>query len=398
MENLLRDDRLRQDLAELGQHLEALYPSHDFRRRYPFRGDDAVTLEEAMELMDELQQLDQLERQLRGARSGEDLQQVDADQVRDLLGDEAAATLEQLRQLTRLLEEAGFIERRGDRYELTPQAIRKIGQKALRDLFDHLKRDRFGKHPTELQGVGGERTDDTKRYEFGDPFQLDVERTVRNAVARQGAGTPVRLAPDDFEVYRSELLTQCSTVLMLDMSRSMILRGCFLAAKKVALALNTLIKAQYPRDSLYVVGFSYLAKELPPETLPTLTWTEWVYGTNLQHGLMLARQLLAKHKGGNKQIVLITDGEPTVHFEGGHPEFNYPPTPRTLLETLKEVQRCTRERIVVNTFMLEESYGLRAFVEQMTRLNRGRAFFVTPDRLGEYILVDYVRQKRRVVT
>ena len=179
------------------------------------------------------------------------------------------------------------------------------------------------------------------------------------------------------------------------MSRSMILRGCFRAAKKVALALNSLIKGQFPRDNLYIVGFSYYAKELKPESLPQLTWNEWVYGTNMQHGFMLSRQLLARHKGGNRQIIVITDGEPTAHFENGRVEFSYPPTWRTFQETLKEVQRCAREQITVNTFMLERSYSLMSFVEQMTKINRGRAFLSTPDRLGEYILVDYVKQKRR---
>jgi uncharacterized protein with von Willebrand factor type A (vWA) domain len=179
------------------------------------------------------------------------------------------------------------------------------------------------------------------------------------------------------------------------MSRSMILRGCFRAAKKVAMALNSLIKGQYPRDSLYIIAFSYYAKELKPEALPQLTWNEWVYGTNMQHGFMLARSLLARHKGGNRQIIMITDGEPTAHFEGGRVEFSYPPTWRTYQETLKEVQRCTRERITINTFMLERSYALMSFVDQITKINRGRAFFATPERLGEYILVDYVNQKRR---
>jgi uncharacterized protein with von Willebrand factor type A (vWA) domain len=182
---------------------------------------------------------------------------------------------------------------------------------------------------------------------------------------------------------------------MLDMSRSMILRGCFRAAKRVAMALNSLIKSQFPRDNLYIIGFSYMARELTPESLPTLTWNEWVYGTNMQHAFMMARDLLARHKGANRQIIMITDGEPTAHFEGGRVEFSYPPTWRTYQETLKEVQRCTRERITINTFMLEQSHALMSFVDQVTKINRGRAFFSTPEKLGEYILVDFVNQKRR---
>ena len=402
MDAALRDPALRQELAELAMNLEQLYPMGDLRQRYPFSGDEPVSLQEAMKLMDDLQQLDRLDDQLRTAEEQADLDKINPEELSKLLGPEAAESLEQLKQLRKVLEEAGYIEKRGERYELTPRAIRRIGQKALRDIFAHLKRDRFGRHDTDYRGAGGDRTDDTKTYEFGDPFLLDLKETVMNAVERQnrsgerdaGSG-PIRLRPDDFEVYKTELLTQSSTVLMLDMSRSMILRGCFRAAKKVAMALNSLIKGQYPRDNLYIVGFSYYAKELKAENLPQLAWNEWVYGTNMQHGFMLARHLLDRHKGGNRQIIVITDGEPTAHLEGGRVEFSYPPTWRTFQETLKEVQRCTRERITINTFMLERSYSLISFVEQMTKINRGRAFYATPERLGEYILVDYVKQKRR---
>ena len=169
---------------------------------------------------------------------------------------------------------------------------------------------------------------------------------------------------------------------MLDMSRSMIFNGCFLPAKKVALALNALIRGQFPRDSLYIVGFSLYAREFSAAQLPHLAPGEWSVGTNMHAGFLLARQLLARHKGGNKQVIMITDGEPTAHMEGSEPEFAYPPTRRTLQETLKEVQRCTRDGITINTFMLEQSHALTAFVEQMTRINRGRAFFadVRPPR------------------
>ncbi|MBA2449304.1 MAG: VWA domain-containing protein [Chloroflexi bacterium] len=395
MDAALQDPQLRQELAELAMNLGDLAPTDDLRRRYSFRGDEPLSLQEAMKLMGDLQGFDRLEKDLRNAVDEADLDAIDAEQLRRLMGDDAGDALEQLKQLRKLLEDAGYIEKRGDKYELTPRAIRKIGQKALRDIFAQLKRDRVGRHDTDHRGTGGDRTDDTKPYEFGDPFLLDLKETVMNAVERRGPGSPVRLHQDDFVVYRTELMTQSSTVLMLDMSRSMILRGCFRAAKKVALALNSLIKGQFPRDNLYIVGFSYYAKELKPESLPQLTWNEWVYGTNMQHGFMLSRQLLARHKGGNRQIIVITDGEPTAHFENGRVEFSYPPTWRTFQETLKEVQRCAREQITVNTFMLERSYSLMSFVEQMTKINRGRAFLSTPDRLGEYILVDYVKQKRR---
>jgi uncharacterized protein with von Willebrand factor type A (vWA) domain len=397
MESLFQDQQMQQELSELAMNLEQLFPMGQMRRQYPFRGDDSLSFEEAMRLMQELQEMDQLEKQLQRARDPNVLDQIDAAKVAELLGEDAAKSLEQLKQLHKLLEEAGYITKKGNRWELTPRGIRKIGQKALQDMFQQLKKDQFGRHETRHRGAGGERIDETKLYEFGDTFMLDLQHTVMNGIVREGPGSPVHLKPEDFEVYRTELLTQCATVLLLDMSRSMFLRGCITAAKKVAIALNSLIRGQYPRDALYVVPFSYYAREIKPEDLPHLTWNEWGYGTNMQHAFMLSRQLLARHKGGTRQIILITDGEPTAYFEGGQIEFSYPPTYRTFQETLREVGRCTRERIVINTFMLERGHYLIDFVEQMTKINRGRAFYATPERLGEYILVDYVGNKRKQV-
>lgn len=286
---------------------------------------------------------------------------------------------------------------RGDRYELTPKGMRKIGQKALEDIFDQLKQDRVGRHESDFKGMGQERGEDTKRYEFGDPFHLHLERTLSNAIRRESAGVPVKLTPDDFEVFQTRYSTQASTVLMLDVSWSMGLRGSFFAAKKVALALSNLIKTQYPRDSLYVIGFSRYAKEIKADTLAMSSVDEYAYGTNMQQAFMLARKLLSRHKGGNRQIVMISDGEPTAHMEGGHVYFEYPPSQRTLDVTLQEVRRCTREKIVINTFMLERNFYMMQFIDQLTKINRGRAFYTTPEQLGKYVLVDYLSNKRKKV-
>ena len=398
MDGLIGDDRLRADLARLALNLQQMFPDQQGRRGYSFRGDEPLSMVEAMAMMERLQAMDELEAQMRAAQTGNGIEDIDADKVRDVLGAEEARQLEQLQQLTKMLEEAGYVKKTAKGYELTAQGIRKIGQKALRDVFGHLKRDSFGNHASVFRGGGGEQVDETKRYVFGDPFLLDIQKTAMNAVQRQGRGTPVRLAPEDFEVYRTELLTQSATVLMLDMSRSMFLNGCFAAAKKVAIALHSLIKGQYPRDSLQIIGFSYLAHPIEPEDLPGINWDDHNYGTNLQHALILGRQYLARSKARNRQIIVITDGEPTTHLEGGHPMFNYPPTYRTIQETLREVVRCTRDQIVINTFMLESGYYLTDFVGQMTKLNKGRAFFATPENLGEYILVDYVANKQKKVS
>jgi uncharacterized protein with von Willebrand factor type A (vWA) domain len=394
----LQDERLEAAMSQLAMHLNELLPMDEMAKRYPFRGAEEVTLQEAMRLMDELQRLEALEREVRGVRDPADLQNIDRQEMEELAGPEAAQDLQALQELTKKLEEAGYLERDGDELRLTARAIRKIADKALRDIFDRLKRDRFGGHALNRRGAGGDQTDETKPYEFGDPFLLDMKETVLNAVERAGTGTPVRLAPGDFEVFRTELRTQAATVVMLDMSRSMLNNGYFLPAKKVALALSALIRGQFPRDALYIVGFSLYAREFTAAQLPTLSWSEWNVGTNMHAGFMLARRLLARHAGGNKQILMVTDGEPTAHLEDGLADFSYPPSRRTIEETLKEVQRCTRENITINTFMLERSPWLTSFVQQMARINRGRAFFTAPDRLGEYVLVDYVNTKRKAVS
>jgi uncharacterized protein with von Willebrand factor type A (vWA) domain len=403
MEALLRDDRLLIDLARLASNLDMLLPG-GLGERVPFGGDEPLGLEGALEQIGRLQAMDRLEETLGDVNSPADLAAIDHDEVRDLLGDEAIRDLDALADLAQRLEDAGYLTRDGERLELTPRGNRRIGQKVLDDLFARLQRDAFGGHRLERSGRGGERDETTKPYEFGDPFHLDLRGTLFNALGREenspgarGSGRGVKLEPSDFSVHRTELLTRTSTVLLVDMSRSMLLRGCFLAAKKVAVALDTLIRTQYPRDHLAVIGFAYYAREIPPGALAGLTWHGYEYGTNLQHGLLLARRTLARHPATNKEIVVITDGEPTAHFEDGQVEFNYPPTRRTIVETLREVQRCTKEGITINTFMLERSRALAEFVAHMTRLNRGRAFYASPERLGEYVLVDFVNRRTKHV-
>ena len=294
-----------------------------------------------------------------------------------------------------MLEEAGLIEQKEGRLELTPAGIRKIGKNALGDLFSKLAQDKVGQHEMNRTGIGHERAYETKPYEFGDPFNLSIERTIRNAIARSGGGTPVRLTPDDFEIERTETLIRSSTVLMVDLSLSMPMRDNFLAAKKVAMALHSLISSQFPRDYLGLVGFSEVARIIEPHELPEVSW-DFVYGTNMQHGFQLSRQLLAR-QSGTKQIIMITDGEPTAHItRSGDVQFHYPPVQETIDATLAEVMRATREGIRINTFMLDATGYLQSFIEKLTRLNQGRAFFTTPETLGDYVLVDFVSHRRQL--
>lgn len=391
------DPGLQSAMNELAETLSQLMPMEGYE--HGLSGDEPMTLAEALGLMDEMNQLSDMEDIVRGARSSEDLDPLDPDQVERLAGPGARQSLEQLQHMIKLLEDAGLIRKDGERYELTPRGVRKIGQRSLEEIFATLKRDAFGTHRARARGRGGDPTDELKTYEFGDPFLLDLPGTVRNAIFRDGANVPVKLKASDFDVYRTELMTQSATAILVDVSRSMLFRGCFLAAKKVTLALDSLIRTTFPKDDLYIIGFSALAQELKPSDLPGLTWNEYIYGTNMQHAFATARGLLSRSRGKNKQIILITDGEPTAHFEVGDPEprFNYPPTKRTFEETLREVVRCTREQITINTFMLARGHYLVDFVNQMSKINTGRAFYVEPERLGEYVLVDYVSHKRRRV-
>ena len=394
-DQLLDDMDLRWQLDQLGGHLQQMFPQMGWQQSYDFEGQDPMGFAQAMQAMQDLGDLDQLENLLRNASNPGALAEADLDRVRDLMGDDAARSLERLAQLTKMLEDAGLIEQKEGRLELTPKGLRAIGSNALRDLFSKLTKDTVGQHEVSRIGLGHERTYDTKPYEFGDPFQLDLHRTIRNALRRSGPGTPVHLDPDDFEIERTEHVTRSSTVLMLDLSLSMPMRDNFLPAKKVAMALHSLISSQFPRDYLGLVGFSETARILTAQQLPEVSW-DFVYGTNMQHGFVLARQLLARQTG-TKQIIMITDGEPTAHVTAsGDVFFNYPPVRETVEATLREVVRCTREGIRINTFMLDATSSLKAFIEQLTEINRGRAFFTTPETLGDYVLVDFIEHKRQL--
>jgi len=393
-DQLLEDMDLSWQMSQLSQNLQRAFPDAGWNRRYDFSGQDPLGFADAAQVMGELGDLDQLEQLLRGASNPGALAEVDLERARQLLGADAAESLQRMAELARMLEEAGLIENREGRYELTPEGLRRVGRHALSELFTKMARDKFGQHELIRTGVGHERSADTKPYEFGDPFNLHIERTIRNAVARSGGGTPVRLSPDDFEIEQTEQSVRSATVLMVDLSLSMPMRDNFLAAKKVAMALHSLISSRFPRDYLGLVGFSEVARVIEPRDLPEVSW-DYVYGTNMQHGFMLARKLLAREHG-TKQIIMITDGEPTAHLNAnGDPVFHYPPIRETVDATLAEVMRATREGVRINTFMLDATPYLQQFIERLTELNRGRAFFTTPETLGDYVLVDFLESRRQ---
>ena len=392
MQNL--DQLTDEQLDQLMSMLEQMEQLEELLNKFAFRGQEMMGMQQGQQILRQMQQMEDL---MKFARWGYgDPADMDLEALREVLGQEAHDDMAELQRLRQMLEEAGLLRNTGSGMQLTPAGQRKIGAKALRDIFKEMKKSLFGNHQAIVRGGSGDRLDETKTYEFGDPFQLDIGQTVKNAVIRQHQGVPVKIDPVDFEVYRTELLTRSSTVIMVDLSHSMELYDYnrFTAAKKVALALESLIRTQFPRDKLYIVGFGDYAREVKLGDLPYLTVGP--EHTNTQEGLELSRKLLSRESGTNKQIIMVTDGRPTaaringrlfIHTWGLHPAI--------LEETYLAAERCRRSQITINTFMLADDYYLIHFVKEMTRICRGRAFYTTPSRLGEYILVDYINRKRK---
>jgi uncharacterized protein with von Willebrand factor type A (vWA) domain len=392
-DRLLEDMDLRWQVERLSGNLRRAVPDAGWDRSRQFTGDAPLSMSDATDLASQLDELDRIEDLLQSASSPAALSEIDLSQVERHLGEESARAVDRLARLTRELTESGLIDNRGGRLELTPKGVRRMGQQALSDLFSTMRMDRVGDHRATASGTGHDREETSKPYEYGDPFTLDLSRTVHNAVRRSGSGVPVRLAPEDFEVIETEALMRSATVLLVDLSMSMPMRDNFVPAKKMAMALQTLIASRFPRDYLGIVGFSEVAREIRPEDLPTAMW-DYVYGTNLQHALLTARKLLA-HQHGTKQIIVVTDGEPTAYIDpDGKVHFDYPPVPETLRRTMAEVVRCTRSGITINVFALDLERTQFPFVEQISAVNGGRTFYTSPDALGSYVLVDFLRHRR----
>ena len=391
------DPGMLQEMGELASLMNALRPPSDLAREYPFMGEEPMTLDEAMRLMGEMQQLDDLEEAIKYTAHTGDLDALDQDRLRDMLGPEAEQALKELQEIAKKLEEGGYARKNGDKWELTPRTIRRLGEKALAEVFGRLGKNRVGGHRIAPAGAGGEVTGQTRQYETGEPFDINLNRSLMNALARSGPGKPVRFEVKDFEIDRFEATVSAATALLIDQSSSMGNYGRWPSAKKVAMALQALIHGQFPRDRLHIIGFSDHAEDIKPADLPRAQPNMWLQGTNMHHALMLARRALAKEPTQNRQVIMVTDGEPTAHLENGVGWFDYPPSRKTIVETLKEVKRCTAAGITINIFMLDRSPFLMQFVDYVTRINRGRAFFAEPGRLGDYVLVDYVANRRKRV-
>lgn len=395
-EQVMQDMDLAFEVDRLGANLRDAFPGMGWGQGegQGFGEGLGMPMSAAVDAMERLHDYEELDRAMQGDYAGASLDDVDEDAVRRTLGDTAAQDLRRLKQIERMLEDAGLVQRRRGRLEVTPRGARKLGERALTQIFEELQRDREGSHEARDAGGLAEPTGATRPWNFGDHGQLAVQRTVFNAVTRSTPGEPVHLTPDDFEVVEAEHRTETATALLLDLSFSMPLRGHFIHAKKMALALHALIEGRYPHDTLYLIGFSDYARRLQPEDL-TAPGFERVYGTNMQHAFMLAGRLLAQHPRATRQVIMVTDGEPTAHLEGEQAFFSWPPVAETIELTLAEAMRLAKMDVRLNIFMLEESEGLARFMERLARVTKGRVFLMDDDRVGEFVLRDYVARRSR---
>jgi len=370
----------------------------DIMARNWFTGSRPMTLEETIRAVQKLKRISELIEALEQGR----LYEVDLDALADLLGDDARRSVEMMMQFMEFLQKEGFIRHDGENWELTTKAVKRIAQKALKDICSSLHKDSFGAHETHRAGLGELLPDQPKPYEFGDPMRVDLKTTFMSAMLRRKSiGTPIKIDPGDFMVSSTEYRSTTATALLLDMSLSMVREGRFAAAKKVAVALDQLIKTRFPRDRYHVIGFATVARELKGTQLVNARGA--VGGdifTNIQDALRLASKLLNRSGVHNKQVIIVTDGQPTAYTAGGELHVEWPvfgTSPNAMRETLKEVKRATGNGVVINTFMLDAAPELMRFVDMMTRINRGRAFYTTPDNLGKYLLVDFVRNRKRTL-
>ena len=395
MAQAMQQSGLADEMARLQQGLRSARPDLNWTGRQRMDGDEPMGLSDATSALAELSDLDQLSELLSQDYPGASLDDIDEELIERALGRQAVDDVAQLRQIERELRRQGYLQRGGDGLTLTPRALRRLGQTALRRVFDILDSRGRGGHDVRDAGAAGEVTGGSREWRFGDEQPLDVVRTVRNAVHRTtAAGAELRLAAEDFEVVETERRSSAAVALLVDMSYSMELRGTWGEAKTTALALHALISTRFPQDAIEIIGFSDYARVMTTGALVEHDWDR-VQGTNLQHGLMLARRHLDKHRASEPVILVITDGEPTAHLaRDGFADFAWPPTRETIAATLAEVERCTRRGATINVFMLDDDPRLVAFMQEVGRRNGGRVFLPKPGALGEYVVADYLRARR----
>ena len=401
MGQAMQDMGLASEMAHLQDALRQARPDLPWGQRGQVPdGEQGLGLGDATSAVAELADLEALSNQLSQGYAGASLADVDEELLEQALGREAVDDLAALRQLERELERQGYLNRSDGKLELSPKAVRRLGATALKRVFAQLDSTGRGEHDVADAGSAGELTGSSREWQFGDEQPLDVVRTVRNAVLRTAGAErgderrAVRIAVEDFEVVETERRTGAAVALLVDLSYSMALRGTWGAAKSTAMALHSLVTTRFPQDAIQIIGFSSVAQVLRPETLAELS-VDTLQGTNLQHGLMLARRFLARHRDAEPVVLVVTDGEPTAHLEpDGTPFFCWPPMPETIARTVAEVEKVARSGATLNVFALDPEPALVHFVHDITQRAGGRVFTPDSDRLGEYVVSDYLRARR----
>ncbi|HEX2054740.1 MAG TPA: hypothetical protein VHJ78_13585 [Actinomycetota bacterium] len=390
------------EMALLEQEMQALAPNLPWGEAAYGYGDEPMGLSETVEAFERLGEMEEVEQALRGRHAGASIADVDEAKLQRALDEQAVADLRELKRIEKALERAGVVAREGGKLELTARGIRQLGERALVKVFEVLQHDRPGSHEDRSTGGASEPTGATRPWRFDEDMgEISVQKTVFNAVTRNLAGGRtggVKLHPDDFELIEAESRTRTATALLLDLSFSMPLRGHWVAAKKMALALHALIEGKYPQDDLYLIGFSDYARRLDPQELTIEGTIERVYGTNMQHAFLLARRLLSQHPGATRQVIMVTDGEPTAHlvesYNGGvEATFRWPPTSETIHKTLAEATRLSSSGITLNIYMLEEDEGLTRFMDELAHLTGGRVFHAAGHDIGQFVLRDFVKYR-----
>jgi len=395
MDQAFGDDLdLQMQMSQLGSSLRDRRP--DLFNRSPARmqGDEGMGMGQGTSALEEMADLESLEEMLGQDYPGASIDDVDEELVRNALGRQAVDDLEALKRMERELERAGYLTRTGGESELTAKAVRRIGQTALRRVFSSLQAGPRGDHDIHDAGAAGELTGSSRAWRFGDEQPLDVVRTISNAIQRNGISDSLTLSVDDFEIRETERRTRAAVCLLVDQSFSMVLNDTWREAKTTALALHALAESQFPQDAICVIGFANMARMVPAAELASLE-VPGFQGTNLQHALMLAGRFLDKHPDAEPVVLVVTDGEPTAHLErDGEWTFSWPPSPQTLAVTLAEVDRMTRRGAALSIFRLGEDPRLEQFVDGVARRNGGRVFAASSNKLGDYVVTDYLARRK----
>jgi uncharacterized protein with von Willebrand factor type A (vWA) domain len=421
--------RFARQLVQLVERLGQKYQIDELAAKYTFTGHTAMSIPQALAIKQELEAIDKLLAQLEEARKTAQIGLIDLELLAQYAEPGDLAQLEELQRMVenyvREMAERQGLERDGRGYRLTPRAYRLFQGRLLARIFSELAAARTGRHQGPIVGEGAVELTTTKPYEFGDSLaHMDIPQSLINAMLRQGASLPLRLAPDDIVIHRTRNTPKCATVLILDMSGSMRYDGQYIHVKRMALALEGLIRREYPGDFLHVVEMYTFARLTPPGQIielmpkPVSLFDPWVrlkvdlsredvsesripqHFTNIQRALAVARQLLAAQPTPNRQVILITDGLPTAHFQGSWLYLLYPPDPLTEAATLREGLLCAREGITINLFLVpswSQSEEDIRFAYRLAESTRGRVFFTAGRDLDRYVVWDYVQRKREIV-